>query len=656
MKLIKCLLFTLLLGITVTPSVKADDSSPVSLREDDSSYTLDNGIVKAVVAKKSGKLSSVEYSGVEAITAGTWSHSPSRNVTTSVTIDPRSNNGTMAEVSVNSDCGGSAQGSGPGGGTICDIEVRYALQQGSSGLYTYSIFTHKPEYPDTDIGEARFYIRLNDDVFDWMTVDANRNMEMITASDWNHGIPQNMKEARLMTTGIDKGQVEHKYDYSANQFEVLAWGWSSTEKKIGCWFVNPTDEYLSGGPTKYELSAHRDATFGTDLSAPAPPILLNYWRGSHYGGSSAASAQGEYWTKVIGPFLIYFNSGADHDGLWQDALAQAKKEADLWPYDWVAGVDYPHKSERSTVTGQMVINDPGAAPDNKISNLIVGLSYPDYLPNGKPTGRGPGGVITWQEDAKHYEFWVHADDQGHFSIPNVRAGNYTLHAIANGVLGDFSQTGVTVESGKPLDLGTVQWQPVRYGKQLWDIGIPNRDASEFLHGDNYWHWGLYLQYPTDFPNDVNFVIGKSDYHKDWNYAQVPRPDRPDGTPWTITFDLPNDEQGKAILRLAVAGASSKPLDVKVNDRDLGTVKDLVDNGSIRRDLVAGYWTEHDVIFDADLLRSGTNTIVLTTPSANPFYGIEYDYIRLEVDESGTGPLPPNSLLKGGTGSEDNSEN
>jgi hypothetical protein len=32
-------------------------------------------------------------------------------------------------------------------------------------------------------------------------------------------------------------------------------------------------EYLSGGPTKVELSAHRDATFTDSLTAPAPPTL-----------------------------------------------------------------------------------------------------------------------------------------------------------------------------------------------------------------------------------------------------------------------------------------------------------------------------------------------------------------------------------------------
>jgi hypothetical protein len=36
-------------------------------------------------------------------------------------------------------------------------------------------------------GVGRFAAKLNDDIFDWMTVDARRSMQMITASDWSHG-------------------------------------------------------------------------------------------------------------------------------------------------------------------------------------------------------------------------------------------------------------------------------------------------------------------------------------------------------------------------------------------------------------------------------------------------------------------------------------
>ena len=48
--------------------------------------------------------------------------------------------------------------------------------------------------------------------------------------------------------------------------------------------------------------------------------------------------------------------------LWHDARGQGKDgEGRSGPIDWVNGVDYPHKDERGTVTGQLVLNDPQAA-------------------------------------------------------------------------------------------------------------------------------------------------------------------------------------------------------------------------------------------------------------------------------------------------------
>ncbi len=472
-----------------------------------------------------------------------------------------------------------------------------------------------------------------------MTVDANRNMKMITTYDWDHGTVMNMKEARLMNSGIYQGQVEHKYDYSANQFDTLVWGWSSTTKHIGIWFINPTIEYLSGGPTKVELSAHRDATFDShDKTAPAPPCLLNYWRGSHYGGSSLYVASGESWTKVIGPFLIYCNNGQSPQACWKDALARSPVETKAWPYDWVNGVDYPHKDQRATVNGQLILEDPGA-PDAKMSNLLVGLTYPDYTVGG----RFGSTTVGWQLDAKHYEFWTRGDDGGHFRIPAVRPGTYTLHAIADGVLGEFAQTPIKIDGGQTIDLGQLHWRPVRYGRQLWDIGIPNRTASEFFKGDDYFHWGMYLLYPKLFPNDVNYTIGKSDFHKDWYFEQVPHAVSDDrtgqsmgrATTWTIHFTLPDEVHGRAILRLALCGVGARHIAIAVNDKPAGVVNNLMYNATINRDGIGGAWVEKDVSFDASLMKRGDNSLTLTVPAGGLTSGIEYDYIRLELDEKST---------------------
>src|SRR6185369_10502444 len=129
-----------------------------------------------------------------------------------------------------------------------------------------------------------------------------------------------------------------------------------------------------------------------------------------------------------------------------------------------------------------------------------------------------------------------------------------------------------------LSLGKLKWQPVRHGKQLWDVGIPNRTGSEFFKGDEYFHWGWYLQYPKLFPLDVNFVIGKSDYRKDWFFEQVPYNTntnnlsgggRGDGTTWAVIFKLAEAPRGKATLRLALCGVGTRSLNGIMNDHDIG---------------------------------------------------------------------------------------
>src|SRR4029079_5133830 len=51
------------------------------------------------------------------------------------------------------------------------------------------------------------------------------------------------------------------------------------------------------------------------------------------------------------------------------------------------GVDYPHRSERATISGKINVWDP-RSPHPALSNLLVGLSAPDYTPATISRGRG----------------------------------------------------------------------------------------------------------------------------------------------------------------------------------------------------------------------------------------------------------------------------
>jgi rhamnogalacturonan endolyase len=604
----------------------AASPAPVTLEEDDASYALSNGILSARISKQSGDLTSLVYQGIETLTdrsghaGGYWSHDArSERQTRKVTIDPSTNGGARAEVSVKGISGGKALGSGPGGGFPADIEIRYSLGRGESGVYTYCIFEHQPEYPAAALGEARYCAKLAT-TFDWLSVDTQRN-----------------KYYPRVVPGEDK------YVYTAVQSENLAYGWSSTTQHIGWWIVNPSIEYLSGGPTKVEFLCHRDTT------AVQAPCVLNYWRSSHYGGATVNVAHDDHWTKVIGPFMIYCNSGGDASTLWQDARAQAEREAKKWPYDWVSGIDYPHSNERSSVSGQIALSDPFLSGAKFPGQLMVGLAHAAYdveNPRGGPNAEPRH--IDWQTDARYYQFWARGEPDGRFRISAVRPGQYTLHAFAKGVLGEFARTDVVIEpGGEPVELGTLPWTPIRHGRPLWEVGIPNRTAAEFAGGDRYYEPDTPLQYPRRFPDDVNFIIGKSDPAKDWYFEQVPHNEDPSArvvpffgvkgngraTPFSITFDLPAAPRGKATLRLALCAASTRTIDVSVNGKPAGPIDRLPGgDATIPRHGIRGIWYEREVPFDAALMKQGTNVLTLTVPAGPVNNGVIYDYLRLELDE------------------------
>jgi rhamnogalacturonan endolyase len=616
------------LCVCLLPPAAGAAANPVKITGDDASFTISNSQLTATISKKTGDLTSLKFHDLETMghgsghPAGYWEQNTGNasRIIPSITIDPAANGGERGEISIKGISEGKPLGGGgPGGGMLCDLELRYAVGRDDSGVYAYAIFSHPAAYGSTQVGESRFGAKLNGAVFDWLSIDAQRNQRMATGADWDHGSPLNMKEARRLTTGIYKGQAEHKYDYSAVQSKIPAFGWSSTKDHIGLYFINPSMEYLSGGPTHPELTGHLDDNAGGD------PTLLDYWRGTHYGGSTLRLAAGEEWVMVVGPILIYLNAAADPNAMYRDALAQAGRESAQWPYDWVRAAGYARKAERAVVSGQLAIQDPAA---RTLPNLLVGLSYPDSA----------DGRDTWQNDAKHYQFWVQGAADGRFRIPNVLPGDYQLHAIADGVLGEFAKADIVVVPGKTLDLGKLDWKPVRYGPQLWEIGIPNRSGAEFFKGGDYFHWGWYLEYPKLFPNDVTYTVGKSDYRKDWFFEQVPHDTAGSttgqgngrATTWTVNFALPAPPRGRVTLRLALAGVSARRIDVAVNDQAAGAVEGLVYNATINRDGIQGSWVEKDVIFDAALLKPGENTLKLTIPGGGLTSGIIYDYLRLEA--------------------------
>lgn len=254
-----------------------------------------------------------------------------------------------------------------------------------------------------------------------------------------------------------------------------------------------------------------------------------------------------------------------------------------------------------------------------------------------------------------YQFWTRADENGYFSIKNIRTGDYNLYAWVPGFLGDYRWDAImNIISGCDMDMGDLVYEPPRDGPTLWEIGIPDRSAAEFYipgpdpkfmnnlyanHPDRFRQYGLWGRYADLYPDtDLVYTVGLSDYRKDWFFAQVVRRKDDDthvGTTWQIKFKLDKvDRNSSYKLRVAIASATLAELQVRVNDakaqRPLFTSGLIGRDNAIARHGIHGLYRLYNVNIPGARLVEGENTIFLTQPRCtSPFQGLMYDYIRLE---------------------------
>ena len=687
---IRCLLLCGLLLLSSIPVVAnipggGTNGPNVTLTDNGSTVTIANGIVSILCNKSGGNITQINYTynnggGTQTINLLSdgnnggqlyWEDSSSQGLTFaySVVADPASNGGNYAEIALVTT-------------SVSNIvlEVHYSLLRGSAGFYVTPIFEHQSVDATFSMGECRDNIYAGA-IFNWMSVDPARSRVMEVSGGSAIGQFNAPVEVSLWTNGMYSGQYEDKYKYSADLGVQRVWGWSSVGtggKNVGLWNISASGEYYNGGPMKRELMEHIGTT------------ILNMLNGSHYGGGGidATWAAGEVWTKVYGPYFIYCNNvtntltGTNQpaQALYADALAQGAAEQTAWPYSWFSNANYAPAANRGTVTGQVVIADSGN-PNASAANLWVGLVQQPVTSLG---------VYDFQNWMKPYQFWVKSDTNGNFTIPNVITGaNYTLYAFGPGAPGTFqsqSQTGgntpntfnlpaspfsVTVTGGATNNLGPVAWSPTRVGATVFEIGYPDRTGAKFRHGDDYWVsdigpsptapspiWSKHLEYPFDFPNGPNYVVGQSRWTTDWNYVQpiINATDTTgttfNGSTSTITFNLPAapTNGASASFYISLSSDYQGPLIIQVNGNNIAGSTGYFPNynssgnesdATIRQG-IHGVFSDNRINFSSSYLKAGQNTITINMRKGGYFANhAMYDYIRLEL--SGYVPPPPASV-------------
>jgi autotransporter-associated beta strand protein len=336
-----------------------------------------------------------------------------------------------------------------------------------------------------------------------------------------------------------------KYDYSAymgasNSFRPV---WGVATDQVGVWSILASFEHMNGGPTKQKGGMSGNYMYNDDFEGHGLGNVPN-----------PGAAAGEVFSKMIGPFFMYANTGTNHMQLWQDAQNEAGIMVSNWPYAWVEEPEYIYPRHRGAITG--TIKAKTGEPTANAVVVLANASTPDWILQG----------------VTNYLFWTTADTNGNFSIPKIRPDKYVLFSYVPGIWGEMEVSNIVVGADQTNNLGIINWNPPHLAQRLWRVGTPDHSSKEFHLGNYPKQFGLWWRYLNDLgQSNLNFTIGQSVESNDWYYAQCIVPITPQSAPnltdvtqtngtywgpvWNIIFNLTNLPSTSVLCTVALAGGN-----------------------------------------------------------------------------------------------------
>ena len=614
----------------------------VQVNDAGDSITFQNGLVTAVIDKKSAEVKSIALAGAHNLL------SPK-----GITFDAEAFGVGKNEAGVRGDHY-KLVSRGPDQAEIVftdpnfifmTAEMHIVMRKDDPGIYEYLVMSHGKGQPAGSVEQLRWVFRGQKGILTHAFASATKQGQMIgdvpdtqQIADATFKLPKDSTYHDPMGRTSDGFPVYSKYDWTDYSEKHLVHGFSSEQE--GIWMVQPSMEYYNGGPTKGILTVH------------GGPVSILEFLGGHFlirNHTGIELQADQEWKQVIGPWFVYLNKGNGADALWRDAYQRGLQEKAAWPYSWVQESADVYPVKRGTVTGTIVL------PTGKAANALVVLGTPDK---------------DWQTQSMRYLFWTRADATGRFAIPKVRPGKYALYASVPGVVGEIKLPGIDVTADKTKDLGALRWNPPRLEHLLWRVGTPDRTTGEFRFGSEPRQFGLWWRYLQEMgTKDLTYVVGQSQPGRDWYYAQsvVPMADGSYFSPrWNVKFTLPTVTPGKLRLTVDLAGAAggNNRLMVYANGKGIGQITSLNDSGVYRSATLSANFRHNVIEFDSSALHSGENIMsfvlgsngnwrsgkaesVISTAGSQrpeiPSAGVMYDCIQLEsgaVVGDGTCQLAP----------------
>jgi rhamnogalacturonan endolyase len=465
------------------------------------------------------------------------------------------------------------------------IEYHIVMKKGESGLYCYTVVKNNFE-KEFKLSELRSVYRLDTGIFDHAYNAERKGRQPLRSymtqykkiQDETYELP----DGELYTNG----KIYSKYDYASYFKDNSFWG--QYGNGFGFWFIPVSTEYYPSGPLKQDLLVHYDA------------ITLNYMTSAHFGTGDFTVPVN--WEKLYGPWYIYINTGNEEE-LIRDAEEKATTEGKKWPYTWVNEPLYP--IQRASVTGKLDMTHNRSSED---AIVVLAKSGGDYI-------RQKGDYI----------FYSKADQNGNFKLNNVRPGTYTLYAYATkgDVTRELNKDNIVVNKNN-VNMGTVSWDPPYHRNKLWQIGVADRTAKEFKYGNELRNH----KWQAAVPENLDYVVGKSNDSEDWFFAQTKPGD------WNLRFIMQNVTKKNFYLMVAMAAFSKGGIygkdgnvDIKVNGQTIKTVTYPNDATIYRSGNKSGWYHLEEMEISSDMLHVGENIITFTNNNS----AVMYDTIVLESD-------------------------
>ncbi|KAI0386548.1 polysaccharide lyase family 4 protein [Hypomontagnella monticulosa] len=519
------------------------------------------------------------------------------------------------------------------------LEQYWFLREGETGLHMFSRVTYFNQKTPflRGLGELRTLFRPNTPLWTHLS-SSEGNWAPFPSADANRGAITVQDATTYLGNSTNDPYVKQYSDYFTKYTFAELWrdhdvhgqysdgSTSSDGNTYGAWLVHNTRETYYGGPLHSDLVVDG--------------IVYNYMVSGHHGAPTPNITHG--FDRTFGPQYYHFNKGGPKTTLAElraDAAKYANPEWNAAFYDSIAQhvPNYAPSSKRTTFKATIKLPQGAKRPI-----AVLSENKQDFQLN----------VF----DQSSLQYWADVNPAtGAVEIPRVKEGTYRLTVYADGIFGWFIQDDVKVsKAATPFNF---QWKPDSAGKEIWRIGTPDKSAGEYKHGyapdtskplqpEQYRVYWANWDFPTDFPNGVNFKIGQSKEAEDFNYIHWsvfpgysnfnrPQPYYENVNNWTIQFNLTGEQltsTKKATLTVELAGVktangndkwaslpkekySSVPYTVAANGRDVETwIIPSYRSGScgVRSSVVCQNFGKK-FEFSTNLLKEGVNEFVLSLP-------------------------------------------